>query len=158
MDLISIHHNGIMMSNRGRDKRPGQSEVWSADVPFDGSSGSKDRPVVVLGRHGATYDIMMVTTHPHDGSYMRPIDPYDAGLDSRSHIRTDKIFRLSESRFNYYIGDLGDDDSAVLDAKYKRMVKNRWIKRRSPWRSYHPQLTDSASICASSPWRSSRST
>ena len=49
-------------------------EVWSADVPFDGSHGSKDRPVIVLGRKGDTYDVLMVTTHPHDPERcMRPM-------------------------------------------------------------------------------------
>lgn len=143
MDLISIHHDEIMMSSRGRGRSPGQLEVWSADVPFDGSSGSKDRPVVVLGRRGTAYDVMVVTTHPRDGSYMRPMEPYDAGLDSRSHVRTDRIVRLSESHFNYYIGDLGDDDAAVLEAKYDRMVKGRWTERRSPWRSYRHRPTGS---------------
>lgn len=149
MDISSIHNHSRMMRNQGSSKGPRPLEVWSADVPFDSSSGSKDRPVVVLGWRGPSYDVMMVTTHPHDGSYMRPLDPYDAGLDSRSHIRTDRIFRLAESRFNYYIGDLSEDDAAVLESKYKRMAKERCTGTRSPWRSYRRQPTGCASTCAS---------
>ena len=149
MDLSSNHHHNGMTPNQGRSKGPRPLEVWSADVPFDGRCGSKDRPVVVLGRRGPSYDIMMVTTHPHDGSYMRPLDPYDAGLDSRSHIRTDKVFRLSESHFNYFIGDLSEDDAAVLEAKYKRMVKGRWTGSRPQRRSSPPRPTGSAWTCAS---------
>lgn len=125
MDISSIIIHIYMIRNPGRNKVPRPLEVWSADVPLDSSSGSKDRPVVVLGKRGSSYDIMMVTTHPRDGNYMRPLDPYDAGLDSRSHIRTDKLFRLSESRFNYYIGILSEDDAAVLESKYERMAKDR---------------------------------
>ncbi len=97
-------------------------EVWSVDMPFTGRAGSKNRPVVVLGRSGSSYDVMISTTHPHDSEgCMRPMDPYDAGLDSRSYIVTNKIHKVPESRFEYYIGDLGDDDAAILEAKYKRM-------------------------------------
>lgn len=97
-------------------------EVWNADMPFDGSDGSKNRPVVILGKSGDGYNVMMVTTHPHEpGTFMKPMEPYDAGLDSRSHIRTDKKYRIPESRLNYYMGDLGEDDAAVISAKYGRM-------------------------------------
>ena|GEM_PF-3462551 len=108
------------MVSKGHGKMPRPMEVWSADVPFEGRAGSKDRPVVILGRKGGRIDVMAVTTHPHDGAYMRPMEPYEAGLDSRSHIRTDRILRLDESSLNYIMGELGDDDAAVLRAKYER--------------------------------------
>ncbi|MDO5861436.1 MAG: hypothetical protein Q4Q58_01340 [Thermoplasmata archaeon] len=121
------------MKAAGRGKgSPRALEVWNADTPFD-SGGSKDRPVAVLGRRGGTYDVMMSTTHPNDrGTYMKPMDPFSAGLDSRSHIRTDRLYRLPESAFNYPIGELGDDDAAVLQAKYERMRGSRWTG--PPWR------------------------
>ena len=121
MDITSDQLGRGMKPSMGKNKSPRPLEVWSADVRFDGRDGSKDRPVVVLGRRGQRYDVMMVTTHPHDGAYMRPMEPYEAGLDSRSHVRTDKLYRLSESDFNYILGELGEDDAAVLEAKYKRM-------------------------------------
>ncbi len=111
-----------MKPSPNRNGTPRPLEVWNADIPFTGRDGSKNRPVIVLGKSGGSYDVMMSTTHPHDpeGS-MRPMDPYEAGLDSRSYIVTNKIYRIPESKFNYYVGDLGDDDAAILEAKYKRM-------------------------------------
>ncbi len=131
------------MKNGGGTPKP--MEVWNAEVPFDGG-GSKNRPVVVLGRNGSKYDVMMSTTHPRDPEHsMRPMDPYGAGLDSRSYIVTSKIYRLDASKFEYYIGDLGDDDAAILGAKYDRMRKKRWTgSKRRPRYSRGPR-TGSAS-------------
>lgn len=115
---------------------PRPMEVWSADVPFDGNHGSKDRPVIVLSRKGDVFEVLMVTTHPRDPSAcMRPMDPYDAGLDSRSYIRTDRLFRLSGSKFNYLLGELSDDDAALADAKYRRLGGRRWTAKTRRRRS-----------------------
>ena len=120
--LTTHHHSERMKPAPARRGSARPMEVWNADMPFDGSDGSKNRPVVILGRSGDGYNVMMITTHPHDpGTFMKPMEPYDAGLDSRSHIRTDKKYRIPESRLNYYMGDLGDDDAAVIEAKYGRM-------------------------------------
>ncbi len=111
-----------MKPNTNQNNAPRPLEVWNADMAFEGRAGSKNRPVVVLGKSGSTYDVMMSTTHPHaEYECMRPMDPYFAGLDNRSYIRTDKIYRLPASKFNGYIGELGDDDAAILEAKYKRL-------------------------------------
>lgn len=138
-----------MKPSTGRGN-PRPMEVWSADVPFDGSHGSKDRPVIVLGRKGDTYDVLMVTTHPHDPERcMRPMDPYDAGLDSRSYIRTDKVFRLPSARFNYIMGELSDDDAALARAKRERLGGRRWTVPRLRRRSSRRRPAGSAWTCAS---------
>lgn len=96
-------------------------EVWNANLPFDSGGGSKDRPVVVLSRSGGGCDVLMVTTHPHEGmDVMRPMEAYEAGLDGRSYIRTDRRFRIPLSNFNYYMGELGEDDEAIVRAKQAR--------------------------------------
>lgn len=138
-----------MKAGGGRRGSPRVLEVWNADTPFD-SGGSKDRPVAVLGRRGNAYDVMMSTTHPNDrGTYMKPMDAYSAGLDSRSHIRTDKVYRLPESAFNYWIGELVEDDAAVLEAKYERMRRDRWTGPLLRRRSSPRRPTGSAWTCAS---------
>lgn len=111
-----------MKPTAGRNATPRPLEVWNADLPFDGHDGSKNRPVIVLGKSGSSWDVLMVTTHPRDPSAcFRPMDPYDAGLYSRSYVRTDRLFRIPASRFNYYVGELGDDDAAIVEAKYERL-------------------------------------
>ncbi len=141
---LSAHVNAEgMKPSPVRRGSPRPLEVWNADLPFDGSDGSKNRPVVVLGKCGGGYDVMMVTTHPHaPGTFMKPMEPYEAGLDSRSHVRTDRKFRIPEARFNYYMGDLGDDDAAVVEAKYERMKGARWT--RTNWRRRSSSLPRTA--------------
>lgn len=106
---------------------PRPMEVWHADVRFEGSEGSKLRPVVVLGRIGTACDVMICTTHPHPdhAEYMRPMESYEAGLGGVSYIRTDRIFKVPLQRFKSMIGELGEDDAAVLEAKYNRLRKGR---------------------------------
>lgn len=110
-----------MRNGPGNSGNPRPMEVWNADLPFDDNYGSKDRPVIVLGRKNDSYDVLMVTTHPR-GECFRPMDPYPAGLDSRSHVRTDRLFKIPRSRFNYLMGELSDeDDIAIVKVKYARL-------------------------------------
>lgn len=130
---------------------PRPMEVWNADLPFDGRDGSKNRPVIVMGKSGGSYDVLMVTTHPHQqGEFYRPFEPYEAGLDSRSYVRVDKKFRIEASRFNYLVGELGDDDAATVRSRYSRMRAQRWTQKGWRRRSHPLRPAPCASTCASS--------
>ncbi len=98
-------------------------EVWNAEVRFEGGEGSKLRPVVILGSIGTAFDVMACTTHPHPdrAAYMRPMDPYSAGLGDSSYIRTDRVFKVPGSKVKNMLGELCDDDAAVLESKYSRI-------------------------------------
>lgn len=47
---------------RRRKPRPRAGEIWFADVPFEDGTGSKDRPVLVLGVSGRTCTVARFTS------------------------------------------------------------------------------------------------
>lgn len=116
-----------MPSDSSKNGPPRPMEVWFADVRYEGRDGRKNRPVVVLGRTGTAFDVMICTTHPHPdhAEYMRPVDPYGSGLGGSSYIQTSRIVKVPGSDFTGFMGSLGEDDAAVLTAKYNRLRRGR---------------------------------
>lgn len=55
---------GLLWS--ARRPRPRVGEVWFAEVPFEDGSGSKDRPVLVLGVEGRSCTVARFTSQNRD--------------------------------------------------------------------------------------------
>lgn len=121
--VISSEHDVEVMKVQLSSKNPRPMEVWSADIKFENSDGSKDRPVIILSRNGSSYDVMIVTTHPHNGSYVQLTDSYAAGLVGSSHVKADSIKKIPRDKLNYLIGELGDDDQEIIRSKYATLKK-----------------------------------
>ncbi len=101
---------------------PRSMEVWNANVYFDDRSGAKNRPTIVLERHGDEIIVFMVTSHSHrPKTDIRLMDPYEAGLNMSSIIRTDRPFKLPISKFNYKLGELCLDDAEMVRTIFERM-------------------------------------
>ena len=95
--------------------RPRPMEVWNAHLYFDDGSGAKNRPVIVLEKHGDAFTVLMVTTHGRSAATdFKLFDPYEVMLDQRSVVRTDRLFKLKEDEFNYKLGDLCPEDVDMM--------------------------------------------
>ncbi len=121
-----------MSPDRKRAGSPRPMEVWNANVYFDDNSGAKNRPVIVLEKRGDDYTVFMVTSHGHrPETDIRLMDPYEVMLDKTSTVRTDRPFKLPASKFNYKLGDLCDDDAAIVEAIFSRIRETRSYRRGS---------------------------
>lgn len=83
-------------------------ELWFADVKYEDSDESKDRPVLITGT-GAMYVLALKVT----STEQRPVwGEYDitywksAGLDHPSTVQCEKPLELQEKDFRRKIGDL----------------------------------------------------
>jgi len=108
---------------------PRPMEVWNAKVDFDGSSGAKNRPVIVLDKKSESFIVFMVTSHGHHPETdIKLVDPYEVMLDKSSTVRTDKTFTVIRPRFNYKLGDLSPDDCEMVQMFYGRVKDGKRIK------------------------------
>lgn len=111
---------------------PRPMEVWNSNLYFDDRSGAKNRPVIVLEKRGEEYTVLMVTSHGHyPETDIRLMDPYEVMLDKTSRVRTDRLFSIPRSKFNYKLGELCYDDSEMIDAIFERMKGSRQYRRGS---------------------------
>lgn len=109
---------------------PGPMEVWNANVYFDDRSGAKNRPVIVLERRGEEFTVLMITSHGRmPETDMKLIDPYEVMLDKTSTVRTDRLFKVPPSKFNYKLGDLIDEDAERMEAVFRRLRDTRSYRR-----------------------------
>lgn len=116
---------------------PRPNEVWNANLYFDDMSGAKNRPVIVLEKRDDEFTVLMVTSHPrHPDTDMKLIDPYEVMLDMSSTVRTDRLFRIPEGRFNYKLGDLCDEDADAIGEVFGRLRESRAYRRKAyRWRT-----------------------
>ena len=118
-----------MMKFKADTSTPRPMEVWNAKVDFDGSSGAKNRPVIVLDKKGESFIVFMVTSHGHHPETdIKLVDPYEVMLDKSSTVRTDRTFSVSRPRFNYKLGDLTADDCEMVQMFYGRVKNGKRIK------------------------------
>lgn len=62
----------LVRARRPRPRRwtpgaPRAGEIWFAEVPFDDGTGSKDRPVLLLGIQGRSCEVARLTSQNRDG-------------------------------------------------------------------------------------------
>ena len=116
--------------NASNPSTPRPMEVWNANVYFDDRSGAKNRPVIVLERRGEEFTVFMVTSHERmPGTDMKLYDPYEVMLDKTSTVRTDRLFKIPPSKFNYKLGDLVEEDVDMVKAVFQRLKENRSYRR-----------------------------
>ena len=109
---------------------PRPMEVWNANVYFDDRSGAKNRPVIVLEKRGEEFTIFMVTSHERmPRTDMKLYDPYEVMLDKSSTVRTDRLFKIPPSKFNYKLGDLVPEDAEMVRAVFERLKETRSYRR-----------------------------
>ncbi len=109
---------------------PKPMEVWNANLYFDDRSGAKNRPVIVLEKRGNGFIVLMVTSHSHyPDTDIGLTDPYEVMLDRTSRVRTDRLFSIPESSFNYRLGRLCDDDEAIIEVKFQRLKGSEQYRR-----------------------------
>ena len=117
------------MKYRQDSSVPRPMEVWNAKVDFDNLTGAKNRPAIVLDKKGDSYVVFMVTSHGHHPETdIKLVDPYEVMLDSSSTVRTDRTFTIDKGRFNYKLGDLGDDDVDMITMFYNRVKNGKRIR------------------------------
>ena len=116
--------------NASNPSIPRPMEVWNANVYFDDRSGAKNRPVIVLERRGEEFTIFMITSHERmPGTDMKLYDPYEVMLDKTSTVRTDRLFKIPPSKFNYKLGDLVEEDADMVRAVFARLKETRSYRR-----------------------------
>lgn len=116
--------------NASGPANPRPMEVWNANLYFDDRSGAKNRPVIVLEKRGEEFTVLMVTSHERmPETDMKLIDPYEVMLDMSSTVRTDRLFKIPPSKFNYKLGDLGHDDVEMVSAVFERLKDTRSYRR-----------------------------
>lgn len=116
--------------NASGPANPRPMEVWNANLYFDDRSGAKNRPVIVLEKRGEEFTVLMVTSHERmPETDMKLIDPYEVMLDMSSTVRTDRLFKIPPSKFNYKLGDLGPDDVEMVSAVFERLKNTRSYRR-----------------------------
>ncbi len=109
---------------------PRPMEVWNANLYFDDRSGAKNRPVIVLEKRGDEFTVLMVTSHGrHPETDIKLIDPYEVMLDKTSIVRTDRLFKIPASKFNYKLGDLSDEDRDIIVEVFSRLSDTRAYRR-----------------------------
>ena len=141
-----------MKLKESKTGHPRPMEVWNANVYFDDNSGAKNRPVIVLEKRGDSFTVYMATSHGHrPETDIKLMDPYEVMLDRTSSIRTDRPFKLPESKFNYKLGDLSYDDSEMIRAIFGRTKETRQYRRGNyrcprPRRYWMPPPAHCASI------------
>lgn len=99
-------------------------DVYWADFPFEETSGSKERPIVICTDTAEYVLALRVTSHT-----ARANSKYDyvlafwaeAGLAKESVVRIDKIAQLEHSAIGEYIGRIQDADIVEI-----RKIMNRY--------------------------------
>ena len=101
-------------ASRGSYRR---GEVYYArDVKFDGSEGSKDRPVICLSVDGDAMRCLKCTSSGGARGLYEILDYTGAGLDHATYVDP-KPFNLPRSKIVRYMGELNgvDYDNLGLD-------------------------------------------
>jgi hypothetical protein len=108
------------MRYRAEQPHPRPFEVWTARLYFDNMSGAKNRPVIVLEKRNDEFTVLMVTTSTREPeNHVKLHDPYEVMLDMSSSVRTDRLFRIPEDKFNYKLGDLVEDDAGMVSGIFE---------------------------------------
>lgn len=115
-----------------RQGHPRAMEVWNANLYFDNMSGAKNRPVIVLEKRDDEFTVLMVTSHGHrPETDIKLIDPYEVMLDKTSTVRTDRLFRIPASKFNYRLGELCEEDAEMISAIFERLRDTKAYRRKA---------------------------
>jgi len=111
---------------------PRPFEVWNARLYFDNMSGAKNRPVIVLEKRDDEFTVLMVTTSTREPeNHVGLHDPYEVMLDMSSSVRTDRLFRIPEDKFNYKLGNLVEDDVSMISGIFEEHKLTKAYKRKA---------------------------
>ena len=111
---------------------PRPFEVWNARLYFDNMSGAKNRPVIVLEKRDDEFTVLMVTTSTREPeNHVKLHNPYEVMLDMSSSVRTDRLFRIPEDKFNYKLGDLAEDDVSLISGIFAEHKLTKAYKRKA---------------------------
>ncbi|MBR4226220.1 MAG: type II toxin-antitoxin system PemK/MazF family toxin [Candidatus Methanomethylophilaceae archaeon] len=120
------------MRFRNEQGSPKPFEVWNARLYFDNMSGAKNRPVIVLEKRDDEFTVLMVTTSTRDPeNHLKLHDPYEVMLDMSSSVRTDRLFRIPEDKFNYKLGELVDEDVSEISELFEAHKLTKAYKRKA---------------------------
>lgn len=96
----------------GSGNIPKKGEIWWVrNMKFDGNTGAKDRPVVILSCDGKTAFVKICTTQP-SGMKQRIeiLDPIFAGLDDKQSFVVNEIKQIPREKLQRKLGALCDVD------------------------------------------------
>ncbi|WP_380166804.1 type II toxin-antitoxin system PemK/MazF family toxin [Jannaschia sp. R86511] len=114
--LVSLWRRLRRGPTRGRPRRrgtgraaPGEprvGEIWWAEVPFEGGTGSKDRPCLVVDEHGLRRQVLMITSSDKSGRPgWVPVERRGWARDAgTSWLRTDRRIALDPHAFRRLAG------------------------------------------------------
>lgn len=86
---------------------PSPGQIWWADVPFEDTRGSKDRPCLVVRtfpRHAHVLKITSVDQHDRPGYLPVPTASWDPDAEHESWLRLDPVITLPYRRFRRQSG------------------------------------------------------
>ncbi|MEO5874156.1 MAG: type II toxin-antitoxin system PemK/MazF family toxin [Streptosporangiaceae bacterium] len=103
--------------------------VWTW-VPYEEDPGQgKDRPLLVIGRHGERLLGMMLSSKAHDTNDWLPLGPGAWDRDDRdSYLRLDRVFELDEN-------DLRREGAIMAPAEFAEVAAV--LMNRLGWRVRH---------------------
>jgi hypothetical protein len=104
-----------------------QWDVWFAEFPFEDTSGSKDRPVIVLNVEPLEVLSVKVTTHAirNSDEFDIPISRWsESGLKGPSVARVSKTTNLSTDNFRRKLGVLHEDDREPIMRSYINFIND----------------------------------
>lgn len=107
--------------NRTNNRIPEKGEVWWVEnLRFEGGSGSKDRPVVVLSCDGTDARCLRCTTQNTGARRLyKLLDPEAAGMDREPFVELTAI-TLPAARLSRRMGALCEDDwLSIMDALFR---------------------------------------
>jgi mRNA-degrading endonuclease toxin of MazEF toxin-antitoxin module len=81
---------------------PSRGQIWWADIPFEDTRGSKDRPCLVVrtgARHAQVLKITSVDQRDRPGYLPVPTATWDPDADHDSWLRLAPVIRLPYRRF-----------------------------------------------------------
>lgn len=91
---------------------PSRGQIWWADVPFEDTRGSKDRPCLVVRtspRHAHVLKITSVDQHNRPGYIPVPTASWDPDAEHESWLRLEPTIRLPYRRFRRQSGQCPKD-------------------------------------------------
>ncbi|MFF6957217.1 type II toxin-antitoxin system PemK/MazF family toxin [Streptomyces sp. NPDC008317] len=93
----------------GGGAAPRGGEVWWADVPYEDTAGSKDRPCLVVSVRGGTARVAKITSQHHEelpGVVPLPAGTVDDARGRQSYLETNELRRVPVSAFRRRAGAL----------------------------------------------------
>jgi hypothetical protein len=107
-------------------RRPGPGDIWWAEVPYDGGTGSKVRPCLVLRTHRRGVEVLKITSQDRSARHDHveiPTSTWDRRADHNSYLDLSDPYRIRDSALRRKAGRL---DARTWQA-VRRLHRTGWV-------------------------------